>query len=65
MSISFFISMLKDFFLLILGACSMAVGSLFNMPLFLSISVGQVLLGIIAFKILFGHLLQIIRDRFM
>lgn len=59
-----FINMCKDFLMLILGACSMAVQSLFSMPLFGAISVGQILLGFIAFSLIFGFVLNIIQSKF-
>ena len=59
-----FVNMCKDFFMLILSAVSVGVGSLFSMPLFGAISVGQVLLAFICFSIVFGFVLGIISDKF-
>lgn len=59
-----FVNMCKDFLMLILGACSMAVQSLFSMPLFGSISVGQILLALISFSLIFGFILNIIKTKF-
>ena len=59
-----FVNMCKDFFMLILSAVSMAIGSLFSMPLFGSISVGQILLAFIVFGLVFGYLLNFVIDRF-
>lgn len=59
-----FVNMCKDFLMLILGACSVAVQSLFSMPLFGSISVGQILLAFISFSLIFGFILNIIKAKF-
>lgn len=59
-----FVNMCKDFFMLILSAISVGIGSLFSMPLFGAISVGQILLAFICFSIIFGFILGIIKDRF-
>lgn len=64
MAISEFVLMCKDFLMLILSACNTAVSSLFSMPLFLGISLGQVLLGLICFGIIFGFVFRIIASKF-
>lgn len=64
MAISEFINMCKDFLMLILSAISMAINSLFSMPLFLGISLGQILLGFLAFSIIFGFIFGIIANKF-
>lgn len=63
MDISIFVLVIKDFFLLILGALSAGVSSLFSMPLFNNISVGQILLAFMAFSLIFGFILQIIKSK--
>lgn len=59
-----FVNMCKDFFMLILSAISGAVGSLFSMPLFGAISVGQILLAFIAFGVVFGFIFGVIVNKF-
>ena len=55
MVIGDFLLIVKDFAILILGAFSSIIGALFNMPLFLNISVGQILLAFAIFNIALNH----------
>ena len=67
MVLSTFVDMCKDFFMLIMSCISMAINSLFSMPLFFDgsnyvISVGQVLLALIVFNIIFGFIFVVIKN---
>ena len=64
MGIMDFVNLCKDFFMLILSAISISIGSLFSMPLFGAISVGHIFLGITAFVIVFGFIIGSITDKF-
>ena len=69
MLLSTFINFCKDMFLLILSCISMAINSLFSMPLFWDgstyvISVGQILLAIIIFNIIFMFIFSVIKGHF-
>jgi len=69
MLISTFISICKDFFMLILSCISMAIGSLFSMPLFFDgssyvISVGQILLALLLFNVIFGFIFSSLISHF-
>lgn len=64
MLISDFLVIVKDFAMLILGAISSIIGTLFNMPLFGAISIGQILLAFAVFNIVFVFILSCIKDKF-
>lgn len=64
MLISDFLVIVKDFAMLILGAISSIIGTLFNMPLFGAISIGQILLAFAVFNIVFIFILSCIKDKF-
>lgn len=59
-----FVNMCKDFFMLFISAMSTGIGSLFSMPLFGTISVGHILLGFLAFGIIFGFIFGVITNKF-
>lgn len=59
-----FVNMCKDFFMLFISAMSTGIGSLFSMPLFGAISVGHILLGFLAFGIIFMFIFGFIIDKF-
>lgn len=69
MLLSTFVNFCKDIFLLILSCISVAINSLFSMPLFWDgssyiISVGQLLLALIVFNIIFGFIFSVIKGHF-
>lgn len=64
MLLSDFVNMCKDFLVLILYSVNSIISTFFSMPLFLGISVGHILLAFIVFSLLFGFVLNLIRDKF-
>ncbi len=69
MLISTFIGICKDFFMLILSVISVSINSLFQMNLFWDgstyiISVGHICLALIIFSIIFGFILNAIKQHF-
>lgn len=64
MGLGDFVNICKDIFMLMISAMSTGIGSLFSMPLFGTISVGHILLGFLAFGIIFGFLFSFIIGKF-
>ena len=67
MVISTFIGICKDFFMLLLYTISMSINSLFQMNLFWDgstyiITVGHICLALIVFSIIFGFILNAIKQ---
>ena len=65
MNLGFFISFLKDILILILYPISLVIGSLFSMPLFFDgtsyvITMGHLLVFIIAFTTIFGFIYSVL-----
>lgn len=69
MLISTFVSMLKDYVMLLLSVVSSLINTLFNMPIFWDgtsyvISVGHIVFAFISFSVLFGFIFGVISSKF-
>lgn len=58
MGIGDFVLMCKDFLYMILYTISSAISTLFSMPVFLNISVGQIALGVIVVIMIINIILE-------